>query len=100
MTYTDYITKTLAKFDISIDDVSLIILNEGLVATDTVDIVKAKTAMYNQMSVIIPIYEVSESGFSKKINTEGLKIWYASVSRELNMPDLLGLTVKNISNRW
>lgn len=100
MTYTEYITKTLAKFDISTDDVALIILNENLNATATVDVLKAKTAMYNQMAVIIPVYEIAESGFSKKMNIEAVKLWFSSLARELNMPDLIGLTIKNASNRW
>lgn len=99
----DYLIKTLAKFNLSEDDVDLILLDSPEVPSDAAPNVKAcKTAMYKSMSSILPLANVGESGYSVSWNMEALKMWYTSLCLELGVANMLAgkPKIRNRSDVW
>ena len=58
MTYKEWITKTVGKFQLSADDVDLILCNQSGLIPDPdapVDVRKAKTAICREFTTLIPL---------------------------------------------
>lgn len=103
MTVREYLSAMLSKFMLGQKDIDLIILNQGLKGDEEVKDTKAlKTAVYREMSMILPAANVSEGQFSVSWNLEALRLWYSSLCRELGQEDLLNPApkVSDKSNRW
>lgn len=89
MTYQEYLTKTLRKFDISNDDVELILINQGLNEGADVDVLTAKKAIFKEFTNVLPLANVSEGGMSVSWNMEALKLWYSALANELGEINIL-----------
>ena len=100
-TNRDYLQKTLSRFNLSSDDVELIMVEypelEGVF-----DVKACKLAIYNSMSAILPTANISEGGFSVSWNMDALKMWYAALCKELGKENVLGgkAKVRNRSYLW
>ena len=65
MTYKEWITKTVGKFQLSADDVDLILCNQSGLIPDPdapVDVRKAKTAICREFTTLIPLANIGEAG--------------------------------------
>lgn len=89
MTYKEYLLASLSKFQVSVADVNLILINQEINGEDVADIRKAKEAIYAEFSGLIPIVEISEGGMSIKWNLPALKMWYSLLAKELGKVDVL-----------
>lgn len=61
MTYKEWITKTVGKFQLSADDVDLILCNQSGLIPDPdapVDVRKAKTAICREFTTLIPLANI------------------------------------------
>lgn len=101
MTYKEWMKATGSRFNLSDADVELILTNEHLNADDAVDVDKAKRALVKEFSMMIPMCNVSEGGYSISWNVEAMKLWYNQVCGELGI-DPVGTMpkIRNKSNRW
>lgn len=102
-TNRDYLIKALAKFNVSEDDVDLMLLDSPeLLPEATPDVKGCKTAIYKSMSVILPLANISEGGYSVSWNIEALKMWYNTLCTELGKENLIGgkPKIRDRSNSW
>jgi hypothetical protein len=101
MTNKEYITKSLSKFEVSTDDVDLIILENQLDGSANADIKTSKQAICKSIGTWIPIYSsIAEGGVSKSWNFDAIKLYYSSLCRELGIDDSSAPTVRDRSNIW
>ena len=101
MTNEEYITKALSKFEVSTDDIDLILIENGLDAIAELDIVSAKQAICKSLRAWLPIHSsISEGGVSKSWNIEAVKLYYTSLCRELGFDDSGTPQVRDRSNIW
>lgn len=99
MTYKEYLTATLSRFNLSDADIDLIIINQGLEGGE-LDVKTAKMAIFKEFSLILPLANISEGGFSISWNIDALKMWYSQLANELEEVDLLNVksdTVQDMS---
>lgn len=100
-TNREYLNAALSRFDVSSDDVDLILLDSPTLSPDgNVDVRGCKTAIYNSLSTILPMANISEAGFSKTWNMDALKIWYSSLCAELGFENRVKPKIRNRGNRW
>ena len=100
-TNKEYLTKALAKFDITEDDVDVMLAeNPALNGDGSLDVRACKTAIYNSLSNVLPLSNVSESGFSRSWNMEALKMWYSALCTELGKVNRIKPKIRNKSNLW
>lgn len=102
MTYREYLTATLRRFYVSPTDIDILMLNQGINPDDTVDIPTAKRAMYHEFSLLLPLANVSEGGFSMSWDKDMVAAWYSMLANELDEPDVLnpGSSIANITDIW
>ena len=103
MTYKEWITATAAKFQVSPADVDLILINQsGLIPEpDTqVDVRIAKTALCLEFANLIPLYDISEGGYSISWKWEAIKLWYNQICAELGIVPVDKPKIRDRSNRW
>lgn len=102
MTYREYLTATLRKFFVSPEDVKILMLNQGIDPDETVDIPTAKRAMYHEFSMLLPLANVSEGGFSVSWDKDMVAVWYSLLAAELDEPDVMnpGSSITNITDIW
>lgn len=100
-TNRDYLQKALSRFNLSSDDIELIIV-EHPELEGSFDVKACKLAIYNSMSAILPMANVSEGGYSVSWNMDALRIWYSALCKELGTENVLGgkPKVRNKSNLW
>jgi hypothetical protein len=89
MTNKEYITKSLAKFSVSADDVEIILVNQGLNPESDAEVQTAKRALFKEFTSILPLANISEGGMSVSWNIEALKMWYSTLANELGEVDVL-----------
>jgi hypothetical protein len=95
-----YITIKLTKFGLSAEEIEAIMIENGIDENGEVEVIACKTAIYNSMSSILPVADVSESDYSIKWNVEALKLWYGSLCTELGKTNVLTPKIRNRSNIW
>ena len=101
MTTSEYLRKSLSKFDISTDDIDLIIVENELIEEASVNVRQAKLAICKSLSVWLPVLSsVSEGGVSKAWNVEGLKFYYSTLCLELGIVDPTQPKIRDRSNSW
>ena len=101
MTYKEYLTKTLSRLYVSPDDIDILILNQGINPEEEVDVHAAKMAVYNEMSSILPLANMSEGGTSITWINDNVLRWYSLLASELGMPDVLNdNTIKDLTSYW
>lgn len=59
-----------------------------------------KKALVRIIPEILAMPDVSEGGFSLKLDRNGLKAYLSTLSNELGVADQSKTVFKNISNRW
>lgn len=101
MTYTEYIAKSLSKFEVSSDEVDLIIVDNGLNANEQVDVIQAKNAICKSIGLWLPVKSsVSEGGVSTSWNLEAIKVYYSALCSELGVSDNTAPKIVDRSNIW
>lgn len=108
MTYREWITATLARFNMTAADVELILANQATAIPEPdvdVDTTIAKTAIVREFENIIPMYNISEGGYSISWNWPALKAWYYITARKMGIEpiDLDAKPqpkIRNRSNIW
>lgn len=100
ITNREYLTAALNRFGMTENDIDVIIVENPILEGVTLDVKACKLAMYNSLSSILPVANVSEGGFSVTWNIDGLKIWYKSLCNELGLVNVMRPTVRNRSNMW
>jgi hypothetical protein len=101
MTNSEYIRKSLSKFEVSSDDIDLILVENGLTGESTLDLKAAKSAICKSLGVWLPIFSsVSEGGVSKSWNFDALKLYYSSLCSELGVTNANVPSVRDRSNIW
>lgn len=108
MTYREWMTATLARFNITEADVDLILANQtGAIPDPSMEVntITAKTALVREFANIIPLHNISEGGFSISWNWQALKAWYYLTAREVGLEpiDLDAKPrpkIRNRSNVW
>lgn len=88
MTYREWITATIARFNMTSADVDMILANQksAIPSPDgEVDSRIAKTALVREFATILPLYNISEGGFSIAWNWQALKAWYYITAREVGI---------------
>lgn len=103
MTYLEWMTSTVAKFNITPAEAELILTNQSALVPDmtaTVDVTIAKTALCKELSSILPVANVTEGGYTLSWNMEAVKAYYRALCAELGMQDLTQPQIRNRSNIW
>lgn len=103
----EYISATLSGFNLSDNDIDVILLKANLSGEDYIDIQKCDEAIYNRLSVILKSASsnVTEGGYSVTWNLDALKLYYATLCSELGKPNKLETSaqkprITNRSDAW
>lgn len=97
----DCIIKIFSCFDVSEDDVDLILLEVPEINPDaSPDLPACKRAIYKGLSSVLPLANIGESGYSKSWNVEALKLWYDALCTELDLPNAITPKIRNRSDLW
>ena len=103
-TNKEYLTKCLGAFNVSEDDIDVMLLKAGIDADEPVDVTRCDLAAYNRVSVVLAAMtqNVSEGGYSISWNIEGIKLWYSTLCRELGKENVLEAKpkIRDRSNFW
>lgn len=99
-TNSEYLFASLSRFNVNSNDIDVMLLEAGLDGSASVDIAACKEAIYNGISKVIPLANVSEGGYSIIWNMEAVKIYYAQLCKELGKENVLQPIVRNKSNLW
>ena len=101
MTTREYITATTAKFNFSDTDLAVLFENQKSLIPDPdaeCDPIACKKAIVAEIANILPLYNVSEGGYSISWNYEALKLWYTMACKELGIvPEGFTPTLKAVS---
>lgn len=86
-----YLKKLLNRFNVSDDDIEILMINQNINGKEYVadDVDDLKMAVYHEFSRLLPLADISEGGFSVKWNTEAFRMWYSALANELAMDDIL-----------
>ena len=102
MTNREYITAVTAKFNFSDTDLAVLFENQKATLDPDAecDVKVAKTAIVNEIASILPLYNVSEGGYSISWNFDAIKLWYRMACAELGIiPEGMSPTLKSV-NVW
>ena len=100
MTNKDYLLKALSKFQVSEDDIDVILAEGTLNPDSALDLQACRMAIYKNLSNILPVANISEGNYSVNWNIEAVKLYYNQLCAELGLRSALSAKVKNRSNRW
>lgn len=104
MTYKEYISTVLDKFNVSEKEIDIILLDNSLGADDDVDTGIAKTAIHKNLSSWLPIHNsISEGGVSESWSIEAIKLYYSALCNELNLSNVISEStsaIRDKSNIW
>lgn len=98
-TNRQYLAAALNKFGLTETDIDLIMV-EYPALDGALDVKACKETMYAKFSVILPVANVSEGGYSVSWNIDALKIWYNSLCNELGKSSAIQPKIRNRSNYW
>lgn len=103
MTYLEWMTSTVARFNVTADEAELILTNQSELVPDmsaTVDVTIAKRALCKEFASILPMANVTEGGYSVTWDMGAIKAYYRALCAELGMQDLTQPQIRNRSNIW
>lgn len=103
MTYLEWMTRTVARFNVTELDAALILTNQAALVPDmeaTVDVTIAKTALCKEFASILPAANITEGGYSVSWNVSAMKEYYRALCRELGLEDKTMPQIRNASNLW
>ena len=95
----EYLKAALNRFNLTDSDINLI-MAEHPELTGALNVPACKLAIYDSMSAILPMANISECGYSVSWNIDGLKLWYALLCNEIGKTNALKPTIRNRSNYW
>lgn len=101
-TNRQYISATLEKFNVSENDVELILIKSGVNGDDVLNVTVCDNAIYNRLSVVLKAasQNVSEGGYSVSWNMEAVKLYYQALCQEIGKPNVIKPAIRNRSNYW
>lgn len=102
-TNRQYIEATLTRFNVDQNTIDLIIADHAGLDGGTFDVNACKMAMYQSISNILPLANISEGGYSLSWNMEAVKLWYKSLCSELGVDNVLDgdkMDVEDRSYMW
>ena len=103
MTYLEWMTSTVARFNVTADEAELILTNQSELVPDmsaTVDVAIAKTALCKEFASILPMANVTEGGYSVTWDMGAIRMYYNSLCDELGIPNRLKPQIRNASHLW
>jgi hypothetical protein len=106
MTYQEYISKTLSRFQVTPDDVELLLINQKALIPSKdaeVDPLTAKKAIAAEFGSLIPLANISEGGYSISWKWDAIKLWYHSLCNEIGIDPVSEKskpTIQNMSDLW
>lgn len=100
-TNRDYVKQSLSKFNLSDSDIDLIFIeNSSLNPDGAIYLSGCKLAIYNSLSVSLPVANVSEEDMSIAWNMDALKVWYGQLCTQLGKRNVLKPAIRDRSNYW
>lgn len=102
-TNRQYIEKTLSRFNVDEDSIDLIMADHDGLDGGVFDVHACKVAMYESMSNILPLANISEGGYSLSWNMDAVKLWYKALCSELGVDNVLDdvqMDVEDRSDMW
>ena len=99
-TNNEYFLAVLSRFDVTQTDIDVMLLEAGLTGSASVDITACKTAIYNGLTKMLPLANVSEGSYSFSGNMEAIEWYYNQLCRELGKENVLQPIVRDKSNLW
>lgn len=103
MNYKEWFQKTCARFMLSADEVDLLLVNQSGRIPDPdaeVDVALAQRALFEEVGTLLPMYDVSEGGYSLHWNWNALQMWYRMMAKKFNLDDVTKPKIRNRSNLW
>jgi hypothetical protein len=101
ITNAEYIAAVTRKFNFSATDLEVLYENQkGIIADPDAecDTTACKRAIMAEIENILPLYNVSEGGYSISWNYDALKLWYTMTCKELGIvPEGFTPTLKSVS---
>lgn len=99
MTNREYITATTQRFNFSETDLLVLFENQKQIDPEAeCDTTACKKALVAEIATILPLYNVSEGGFSISWNFDAIKLWYTLACKELGIiPVATTPTLKHVS---
>lgn len=88
MTNKEYIIAVTQKFNFSDTDLAILFENQKGIITDPeaeCDTNACKRAIVAEIANVLPLYNVSEGGYSISWNYEAIKLWYRMACNELGI---------------
>ena len=99
-TNNEYILAVLSRFDVTQTDIDVMLLEAGLTGSASVDVTACKTAIYKGFTIMLPLANVSEGGYSNSWNMEAIKWYYNQLCKELGESNVLQPEIRNNTNIW
>lgn len=103
MTYREYIELTLKQFNVTSDDVSLILVNQSAAIPspeDDVNPIIAQRAICMEIGIYLPKANVSEGGFSLSWNMDAIKMWYEATCAKIGIQPTTKPRIRVRRNIW
>jgi hypothetical protein len=99
-TNNEYFLAALSRFNVSQTDIDVMLLEAGLDGSASVDVTACKNAIYRGFSMMLPLSNVSEGGYSVSWNMEAVKMYYNQLCKELGESNVLQSEIRNKTNLW
>ena len=104
MTNREYIKAVLSKFNLSENEIEIIILDNKIGSDDDVDVLKCKEAIHKNLTTWLPIHSsISEGGVSESWNYDAVKMYYSALCKELGLENAIDdkmYSIRDKSNLW
>lgn len=100
MTNAEWMQTMCSRFGMAPQDIEIIMVNQGIIEHETVDPIKAKTALVREFATIIPLANVTEGGYTVSWNMEAIKEWYRLTCGELGITPASTPQIRNRSYKW
>lgn len=100
MTNLEVITAKLHRFGVEMTSTEIEAVLADVSAGNGYNETETKEALLKVIPELLITPSVSEDGFSRKWDIEGLKAYVQMLAKELGKPNPLAPKVKNISDRW
>jgi len=104
MTNKEYIKSKLSKFNLTDNDIEVILLENSLTDQLDVNLNDCKKAIYSSLTTWIPIHtSISEGGVSESYNIDGIILYYSVLAEELGLENKINTdkgVIRDRSNIW
>ena len=99
-TNNEYFLAVLSRFNVTQTDIDVMLLEAGITGSASVDEKKKKNAIYKGFTLMLPLANVSEGGYSVSWNMEAVKLYYNQLCKELGESNVLQQEIRNNTNIW